>query len=318
MNVAFVGTPEFAAPTLEAIIGSRHRVVLVVTQPDRPAGRSGRPAPPPVKQVAVARGVPFIQPESINRPEALARLREAAPDILLVIAYGKILKRRVIDFAPHGAINIHASLLPKHRGAAPIVHAILNGERETGITLQRMALGVDTGPVLIQRAVKIGPEENAGQLAARLSALAAEMIVPALDDLEERRLAATPQDESKATYAPKLAKSDGLIPWERDAPAVHNLVRAMTPWPGAFTFRHPAAGGQAERLIVLSAQVEEASNSGVAPGTLLRAEAAPLIACGRGCLRLLQVKPEGSRPMEAAAWLRGYSVQPGDQFRGET
>jgi len=242
MNVAFAGTPEFAVPTLEAILASRHRVVLVVTQPDRPVGRSSRPAPPPVKQAALEHGVPVIQPESINRREALVSLEEAAPDVLLVVAYGKILTRRVIDFAEHGTINIHASLLPKYRGAAPISRAIFHGERETGVTLQRVALGVDTGPVLMQRSLEIGAEEDAGQLNQRLAALAAEIIVPGLDAIEEHRVTDTPQDESQVTYASKLAKSDGLIPWERDAAAVHNLLRAMTPWPGAFTFHHRAGG----------------------------------------------------------------------------
>ena len=318
MNVAFAGTPEFAVPTLKAIIASRHRVVLVVTQPDRPAGRSSRPVPPPVKQAALEHGVPLIQPESINRADALARLREAAPDVLLVVAYGKILTRRVIDFTSHGTINIHASLLPKYRGAAPISRAILHGERETGVTLQRVALGVDTGPILMQRAVEIGPEEDAGQLNHRLAALAARIIAPGLDAIEEHRATETVQDESQVTYAPKLAKSDGLIPWEREAAAVHNLVRAMTPWPGAFTFHHPAGGGKAERLILLAARVADWSGPAARPGTILSAGPEPLVACGRGCLKLLQVKPEGSRPMEAAAWVRGHSIHPGDQFRGES
>ena len=314
MRVCFAGTPDFAVPMLEALLGSRHTVCLVVTQPDKPRGRGRVPWAPPVKELALSRGVPVIQPESINRPEAVASLRAVEPDAIVVTAYGKRLTRRVLALPRLGCFNAHASLLPKYRGAAPIERAIVCGESETGVTIQRMAPELDAGAILVQRALKIGDNETAGELSMRLSALAAEMIVPLLDAVESGAVAAQPQDAAQATEAPSLQKNDGLVPWRLDARSVCNFIRGMTPWPGAFTFH--GSGEPRKRLILLAARPADDPGVAVAPGQILRADDQLIVASGRGCVNLLRVKPEGRNPMEAAAYLRGHAVKPGDFFHG--
>jgi methionyl-tRNA formyltransferase len=314
VKICFAGTPDFAVPTLEALLRSRHAICLVITQPDKPRGRGRAPWSPPVKELARSRGVPVIQPESINRPEAVALLRAAAPDAIVVTAYGKRLARRVLALPRLGCFNAHASLLPKYRGAAPIERAIVCGESETGVTIQRMAPELDAGPILVQRALKIGDEETAGELSARLSALAAEMIVPLLDAVESGAAVEQPQDVARATEAPSLRKNDGLVPWRLDARGVCNFIRGMTPWPGAFTFR--VSGDRRGRLILLAARPADDPDVAATPGRILRADDRLIVATGRGCISLLRVQPEGRRPMDAAAYLRGHPVKPGDLFHG--
>jgi methionyl-tRNA formyltransferase len=317
VKICFAGTPDFAVPTLEALLRSRHAVCLVVTQPDKPRGRGRAPWSPPVKELAQSRGVPVIQPESINRPEAVASLRAAAPDAIVVTAYGKRLTRRVLGLPRLGCFNAHASLLPKYRGAAPIARAILCGESETGVTIQRMAPELDAGAILVQRALKIGDEETAGELSARLSALAAEMIAPLLDAVESGAVVEQPQDAARATEAPSLRKNDGLVPWRLDARGVCNFIRGMTPWPGAFTFRVSGASGeQRGRLILLAARPADDPAMAATPGRILRADDRLIVATGCGCVSVLRVQPEGRKPMDAAAYLRGRAVKPGDFFHG--
>ncbi len=314
MKICFAGTPDFAVPTLEALLRSRHTVCLVVTQPDKPRGRGRVPWAPPVKELARSRGVPVIQPESINRPEAVESLRAAAPDAIVVAAYGKRLGRRVLALPRLGCFNAHASLLPKHRGAAPIERAIVCGESETGVTIQRMAPKLDAGPILAQRALKIGDEETAGELSARLAALAAEMIGPLLDAVEAGAAGEQPQDAAGATEAPSLRKNDGLVPWRLDARGVCNFIRGMTPWPGAFTFH--GSGEPRERLILLAARPADGPAAAATPGQILRADDRLIVATGRGCVTVLRVQPEGRRPMDSAAYLRGRAVKAGDLFHG--
>ena len=316
MNLIFAGTPDFALPTLEALLGSRHTVRLVVTQPDRPAGRGRHPVAPPVKTLAMARGVPLIQPESINRPEAVERLRAEAPDAIIVIAYGKRLTVRVLRLPRLGCYNIHASLLPKFRGAAPITHAILAGERETGVTLQRMAAQIDAGAIVAQRSIPIGPEETAGELFDRLAALAGEMILPALDAIENGTVVERTQNAAGVTEAPPLEKASGRVPWHLPARALCDFIRGMTPWPGAFTMYAPRDGRPAARLILLAARPADCPDAAT-PGTVLRAGDSLIVAAGEGCIEVLRLKPEGGRAMEARAWLHGHAVQQGDAFRGE-
>jgi methionyl-tRNA formyltransferase len=295
------------------------------------------PWAPPVKEFAQSRGVPVIQPESINRPDALCALRSAAPDAIVVTAYGKRLTRRVLALPRLGCFNAHASLLPKYRGAAPIERAILCGESETGVTIQRMAPELDTGAVLAQRALEIGVEETAGELSARLSALAAEMIVPLLDAVESGAAIAQPQNAALATEAPSLEKHDGLVPWHLEAQSVCNFIRGMTPWPGAFTFHISRDAGELRhRLILLAARPCDVPVSAAGPGQILRADNQLIVATGSiasgtsaachgearplpgeaGAVTLLRVKPEGGKPMDAAAYLRGHAVKPGDLFHG--
>jgi methionyl-tRNA formyltransferase len=317
VKICFAGTPDFAVPTLEALLRSRHAVCLVVTQPDKPRGRGRVPWAPPVKELAQSRGVPVIQPESINRPEAVASLCAAAPDAIVVTAYGKRLGRRVLALPRLGCFNAHASLLPKYRGAAPIERTILCGESETGVTIQRMAPELDAGAILVQRALNIGDEETAGELSVRLSALAAEMIVPLLDAVESAAAVEQPQDAARATEAPSLRKNDGLVPWRLDARGVCNFIRGMTPWPGAFTFHVAGASGERRgRLILLAARPADDPAMAATPGQVLRADDRLIVATGRGCVVVLRVQPEGRKPMDAAAYLRGHAVKAGDFFHG--
>lgn len=311
MKVAFAGTPDFAVPALRAILRSRHEVCLVVTQPDRGAGRGRKPQPPPVKTLALEYNAPVIQPESINQAEAVQQLKDAQPDVLVVVAYGKILTGRVLRIPPFGCLNIHASLLPRFRGAAPVAHAILRGDSETGVTIQRVVAKVDCGPIFFQRSTAIGPEETAGELYYRLAEMGGEMIVPALDALESATSVEMLQDEVQVTFAPKLTKEDGHIPWQLDARDVCNLIRAMTPWPGAFTFNH------GNRLIVISAQTVNLAEHTAPPGMVVRADDELIISAGRGDVRLLKVKPDGGRVMDAREYLRGHPLRVGELLDGD-
>ena len=310
MRIVFAGTPDFAVPTLAALAAGRHTVELVVTQPDRPAGRGRGLTPPPVKALALKLGLPVIQPESLNDSDAIAAVRAIGPDAMVVIAYGVRLRPRALRIPRLGCLNIHASLLPRYRGAAPINWAIIRGEKETGVTLQRMAPEIDAGGILAQRAIAIGADETAGELFDRLAVLAAEMIGPALDDLDAGRLVERPQDAALATLAPKLEKADGLLDWSLPPAQACNFIRGMTPWPGAFTY-HRRAAGTPRRLILLVAR-SLAGTTIAPPGTILRADDELHVASGGGCLRVLRLQSEGARPMDAAEWLRGRCAAPGD------
>jgi methionyl-tRNA formyltransferase len=316
LRICFAGTPDFAVPSLAALLASRHEMVLVVTQPDRPAGRRRHLTPPPVKLTALEHGAPVIQPESLNRPEALEALRAARPDALVVVAYGNILSRRALAVPAVGCFNVHASLLPCYRGAAPITYAILNGDRETGVTVQRVVYEVDAGPVLARRAVKIGPDETAGALSDRLARLGGEMLVPVLDAVERGEARELPQDPARVTHAPKLSKEDGAVPWERDAESLHDFVRAMTPWPGAFARLYGPGGEPKGRVVLLAVSASERDAGPASPGDVVEANEELLVATGRGCLSVRRVKPEGGREMDVAAFLHGHSVKTGDRFRG--
>jgi methionyl-tRNA formyltransferase len=297
--VLFYGTPEFAVPTLEALLGG-HVVVGVVTQPDRPAGRGQGARAPAVKDVAVRRGLPVLQPERLRDPGWPERLAALAPDAAVVVAFGQILPSRVLEVPSRGSINVHASLLPRYRGAAPIAWAIIRGERETGITTFRMDAGLDTGPILLQRPTPIGPEETAGELALRLAGLGAEVLLETLDRLDV--LAPIPQDHARATSAPRLRKEDGALDWTRPAIELAARIRGVNPWPGAST---RVAGG---RLFIWRAQVR--AGAGV-PGVLTAAGPTLLVGTGEGLLEPLEVQPENRRAMSWDAFLRGARLGPG-------
>lgn len=309
MNLVFAGTPEFAATALAALLRSRHRVGLVLTQPDRPAGRGLKPATSPVKRLAQEAGLALLQPQTLRDGAVRQALAEAAPDVLVVAAYGLLLPRAVLEIPRHGCVNIHASLLPRWRGAAPIPRAILAGDRQTGITIMQMDEGLDTGPVLLQRALAIAPEETAGSLTGKLAALGAECIVEALDALEAGGLTPTPQDETGACYAPKIAREEAAIDWSRDAGFIDRQVRAFNPHPGATT----SARGTALKLW----QTQPVDAPGGAPGRVLRANAEGLVVgCGSGALRILELQRPGGRRLPAAEFLRGFPLQPGERLGG--
>ena len=326
MDLVFAGTPDCAVPVLAALLDSHHRVRLVITQPDRAAGRGRRNVAPPVKSLALTRGVPVLQPEDIGCDEVAVRLKEAAPEAIVVVAYGQKLPGDILQIPTLGCFNIHFSLLPRHRGAAPVQHAILCGDSETGVTIQRMEEQIDTGRIIAQRKVKIEEDETAGRLTERLAALAAEMIVPTLDAVAEGRAVERPQDPALVTFAPRLRKSDGWVPWHMTAEEVHRFIRAMTPWPGAFTIHSPLTRGPKRRLVVLASRVgperrrvaRDVEPGAGRPGRVVMADPDLVVATGSGLLTILRVKPEGGREMDAAAFLRGHPVHVGDWFVGPT
>lgn len=299
MRVLFYGTPTFALPTFRALL-ERHTVVAVVTQPDRPAGRGQRLQASPVKQFAESHGLPVVQASRLRDPGWEGELRAFQPDVAVVVAFGQILPRTVLDVPPRGSINVHASLLPRYRGAAPVAWAIIRGERETGVTTFLMDEGMDTGPLLLQRATPIGPEETAGELAARLAELGAAALVETLERLDT--IISTPQDGRAATLAPRLRKEDGTLEWTRPASELTALVRGVNPWPGAAT-RTPAG-----RLIIWRARDVPGSGE---PGVLVRAGTALAVGTGDGLLEPLEVQPENRRTMAWASFLHGTRLGPG-------
>lgn len=296
LRVVFMGSPDFAVPTLEAL-AAHYPVVGVVTQPDRPAGRGQKLTPPPVKEAALRLGLPVIQPEKLSQPEALEQLRLWAPDVIIVAAFGQILRSDVLDLPRFGCINVHASLLPRWRGAAPIQAAILAGDRETGVTIMKMDTGVDTGPILAQRAIPIAPDETGGSLFEKLAHLGAELLLETLPRYVSGKIVPQPQPEEGITYAPMLKKEDGLLDFTQPAAALERRVRAMNPWPGAY-FEWRGAP-----LKVLRAHVGEAPSPG--PGRRLTVEGRPALGCGEGILILEEVQPAGKRPMSGKAFLAG-------------
>jgi methionyl-tRNA formyltransferase len=299
MRVLFYGTPAFALPTLRALL-ARHRVVAVVTQPDRPAGRGQRVEGSPVKAVALEQGIPVLQPDRLRDPGWPDRLAEHAPEVAVVVAFGQILPEAVLRVPPRGSINVHASLLPRYRGAAPIAWAIVRGERETGVTTFQMDAGMDTGPILLQRATGIGPEDTAGELGARLATLGAEVLLETLDRLDT--LAPEPQDAGAATLAPRLRKEDGLLDWTQSAASLVARVRGLNPWPGA------ATAGPGGRLVLWRARAIAGRGE---PGALALADGRLVIGTGAGLLEPLEVQPENRRPMSWNAYLRGARLGPG-------
>jgi methionyl-tRNA formyltransferase len=293
LRVAFAGTPEFAVPALAAIAASRHPVVAVYTQPDRPAGRGLQVVESPVKQRARALGPPIEQPATLKDPGAAARLASFRPDVMVVVAYGLLLPQAILDVPRLGCLNIHASLLPRWRGAAPIQRALLAGDPETGVCLMRMEAGLDTGPVMARERVPIGPDETGGSLHDRLAELGGRMIVPGLDALAEGRAVFEPQDPVAATYARKLDKAEARIRWDRPAVEIERQVRAFDPWPVAET----RLDGQ--QLRVWRARVEPASAT-AGPGTVLATRAdGVLVMTGRDALAIERLQLPGKRPVEA-------------------
>ncbi|MGA1995942.1 MAG: methionyl-tRNA formyltransferase [Bryobacteraceae bacterium] len=302
MRVVFLGTPAFAVPTLDRLAAAGHEVAAVVTQPDRPRGRGQQAAAPPVKQAALRLGLPVYQPERIRRPEAHEYLAALTPRAMVVVGYGQIIPQSVIDLAPLGILNVHASLLPKYRGAAPIQWAIVNGEARTGVTIMRIDAGLDTGDMLLKAETEIGPEENAVELGRRLSTMGASLLVEALAGIEAETIVPQRQDSAQASYAPLLKKEDGHIDWRQAAAAIDNRVRGLQPWPGASTIWRGHA-----LHIWRSRPVALAANSAAETGAL--ASVRPLVVrTGDGGLELLEVQLEGRKRMPAADFANGHRL----------
>lgn len=301
-----MGTSSFAVPSLERLCTSTHGVLAVVTQPDRPQGRGRRISPSPVKQTALAYGLPVLQPQRARDPAFLADLKAIAPDIIVVVAYGQLLPPKLLALPPKGCVNVHASLLPKYRGAAPVNWALIHGERVTGVTIMLMDESLDTGPILLQVAQDIDPADNAQTLQDRLARLGAETLLQALAGLASGTLKPVPQEHEQATYAPKLRKEDGHVRWQQSAVDIANLIRGVTPWPGALT-THVGKPLRIWRAMAMAAEAQEA------PGTVAQIDRQGVwVATGDGYLVLQEVQPAGRRRMDAGAYARGHGLRVGD------
>lgn len=307
-RIVFMGTPEFAVPSLQALIDHGENVVAVVSQPDRPKGRGRKLAPTPVKEVALAHGIPVLQPTKIRTPEFLEEMRAFNADLFVVTAYGRILPGTLLNLPPLGTINVHGSLLPKYRGAAPVQWAILRGERETGITIMQMDEGMDTGDILLPRPLTITPEDTAATLAVKMAALGGQALVEALELLKAGTLPRQQQDDRLATDAPLLTKEMGAIDWSKSAQELSCQLRGLDPWPTA----HGSLNGETIRLfapVVVEATVAEP------PGTVIRADKAGLlVATGKGLLQVGELQREGGKRLPAADFLRGHPLPPGSRF----
>ena len=301
MRIVFMGTPEFAVPSLRALCENGYEVVGVFTQPDRPKGRGNKVAWSPVKEYAVSRGIPVYQPQRIRR-DGIDDLRAIAPDLCVTAAFGQILSQEVLDIPPLGNINVHASLLPRHRGSAPIAWAIMQGDAEAGVTTMMMDKGIDTGDMLLKAATPIQPGETCGELTARLSEIGAALLIETIQRLEAGTLVRTPQNEAEMTYDPMLQKEMGVIDWTMPARKIVNRVHGLNPWPGCST---AFEGG---RLKLLKAEAVEGSGQ---PGEVLVADAKNglVIAAGEGAVRVKLMQAPGGKPMEPKVYLNGHPMQ---------
>ncbi|MDH3359992.1 MAG: methionyl-tRNA formyltransferase [Desulfobulbaceae bacterium] len=307
-RIIYMGTPQFAVPTLESLIAHNENVVAVVTQPDRPKGRGRKLAPPPVKEVALAAGLPVLQPKSIKTDEFLAEIAAYKPDLIVVVAFGRLLPGALIDLPEHGTINIHASLLPKYRGAAPIQWSIINNEAETGVTIMQMDEGLDTGDILLPGAIPIEADDTAESLSDKLSTLGGNLIIEAIEKLKNNNLPATRQNETEATLAPLLCKQEGIIDWQKSATAISGLIRGLDPWPSASTIFE----GEPIKLFKPSVLPGEETDP---PGTILRADKnGLLIATGQDFLLVKEVQLACCKRMPVMAFLSGHPVKPGQRL----
>ena len=310
MRILFWGTPAFAVPSLRALLGEGHEVVGVVTRPDRPVGRGRKLTPPPVKAVAEDEGIPVMQPDRPVGPDFERVLRALDPELSVVVAYGQILKREILDLPSGGSINVHASLLPELRGAAPIHWAIIRGHAETGITIMRMEEELDAGPILYQVREPIGPEETVAELSLRLSELGAEGLVEALALLEGEAIDEVPQDAARATFAPRISQEVARIDWTRDAAHLAAHIRGLDDSPGAWT----TLNGERVNLYRPTVSSAEKGRPGEVRGVEPADAGGILVSCGTGELQIGEVKPAGKRRMSAAEWVRGAGPRVGDRF----
>ena len=311
-RIVFMGTPEFAVSSLQVLLDRRENIVCVVTQPDRPRGRGRKVLPPPVKKLALQASIPVLQPDTVKGAAFLSELRQLAPDVIVVTAYGKILPGSIISLPPLGTINVHGSLLPKYRGAAPIQWALINGEKETGVTIMQMDEGIDTGDILLQEKIMIAPDETAGSLSNKLADLGGKALGKALDLLRADMLNPTKQDESEASKAPLLSKENGLIDWSQPAELISCLIRGFDPWPTTYTILSD------RRLRLFAPRVVTRDLCGATsgePGTICSADRnGLLIKTGKDCLLVREVQAEGSRRMQVDAFISGHPIPPGTRL----
>ncbi len=308
LKIIFMGTPDFSVPALKILSQNGYEVALVVTQPDRPRGRGCKLTPPPVKATALDLGLPVVQPQTIRDPLFIDQMRALEPDLFVVVALGQILPQELLDIPPSGAVNIHGSLLPRYRGPAPIQWALINNERETGITTMLMDNGLDTGDILMTAGTRITPDDTSSTLHDRLADMGADLLIKTITGLKSHAIVPQPQDHALATYAPLLKKSDGRIDWNKPAQLIEAFIRGMTPWPGAFTFR------ENKRLKIFKA-LANTQKTTQAAGTVVRGFSDELrIATGRGTLSLCEIQGASGKRLDIKNYLRGHNIEPGSVF----
>ncbi len=308
LRIIFMGTPDFAAANLSALMAGPDQVVAVVSQPDRAKGRGKKISPPPTKVLAEASGIPVLQPAKIKTEEFRNGLLSYQPDLIVVAAYGRILPPSLLELAPMGCINVHGSLLPRYRGAAPIQWALIKGETEVGVTIIQMDQGMDTGDMLLKAKIAVDPEETAGSLMVKLASLGGHTLLQAIKGLKEGIITPVPQDHSQATIAPMLKKDDGFIDWSRSAKEIECLIRGLDPWPSAFCFL------EHQRLRLFTPEVVYMEST-AQPGTVLHADRrGMLIACGRNALQIHELQPEGKKRMTVESFCCGHPIPPGTDF----
>ncbi len=308
MRIVFMGTPDFAVPTLERLIADGHDIVGVFTQPDKPKGRGYQLQAPPVKEVALKAGIPVYQPNTFKDGAALEILQELAPELIIVVAYGKLLPKAVLDLPKYGCINVHGSLLPKYRGAAPIQWAVLNGDEVAGVTTMQMDVGLDTGDMLMKTETPIGENETSGELFDRLMVLGAQLCADTIAALQQGTLTPEKQDNDASTYASMLSKEMCPIDWQKTAQEVHNQVRGLAPWPVAIT----KLGGK--RMKIHATRKTEAKPGSAVPGEVI-SERPLIVACGGGtALEIVELQAEGSKRMKADVYVCGHAVKPGTRL----
>ena len=314
MRIIFMGTPEFAVPVLESLINSRHEVVAVVTQPDRPKGRGKNMQFSPVKECALAHNIPVMQPVNVSVPEVIDELRAYEPELIVVVAFGQFVTKKIREMPKYGCINVHASLLPKYRGAGPIQWAVINGEKESGVTTMYMCREIDKGDMLLKDTVTLDPKETGDSLHDKLSMMGGPLLLKTIDQLENGSAVRIPQCEEESTYAPKLEKTMGNIDWTMDADHIERLVRGLNSWPGTFTKIH----GKTVKIWDCDVVCQEAlteSQAAAEPGTVIVSEKDQLIVkAGNGALSLRMLQPEGKKNMTVDAYLRGYPIAQGELF----
>ena len=307
LRIVFMGTPEFAVPSLRALIEVGENVVAIVTQPDKPRGRGKKLTPPPVREAALKHNIPVFQPEKIKDEPFITAISNFSPDVIAVVAYGKILPKAILDIPPKGCINVHASILPKYRGAAPINWAIINGEKETGITTMLLDEGMDTGDMLLTEKVEIRDDDTASSLHDRLKYIGADLLIKTIKGIKSETIRPIPQDDSQATYAPMLKKEDGRIDWTMKAEEIKNLIRGFFPWPGAYT------RWDGKQIKIFKAEVEAGVKE--EPGTVINISTEGIfVATGKGILLIKELQPENKNRMTASEFIKGYRIVKGQIF----
>jgi len=305
-RIIFMGTPAFACPTLQTMIDRNENLVAVFTQPDRPKGRGQKLQSPPVKELALNHGIPVFQPPKVRTPEVIEQIRDLKPDLIVVVAFGQILPKALLDIPPQGCVNVHASLLPRYRGAAPLNWCIVNGETETGVTTMLMDVGLDTGPMLLKKSTPIDQDEDILCLHDRMSLMGAQLLAETLDGLKAGRIIPESQDDSQSCYAPLLKKEHGVIDWQRPATALHNQIRGLAAWPGVVS----CLDGSPFKLH----RTKVAHGTGV-PGTVIASGKTGLeVACGQGSLIIRELQAPGSKKMDTGSFLTGHPIPVGSVF----